>query len=273
MLIFDFTGIYENEGFDFYKENNPRSLLFENENKQIINAGTQYCIVSLKDISGTNCICDEYAEEKIRDRIRTAINNTNGSRIRIFDSGNYHYMTKLLMDSMCEDGLTESYDLIMFDHHPDMKWTSYGEILSCGSWVLNAMKDRKELGTIFLIGAEHKLIDEVFTEHPEIKDRVCFMDNIDKLPIEKIKGNVYISIDKDVLSREDIITNWDQGNMTLHDFKNSLELIRDSFKEKILAVDVCGECSPDSDELFTEKGIQSSNDINSMIVQIFENLI
>ena len=52
VTVYDFTGIYENESFDFYKKEGARSL---------------FC--SLKDISGTNCICDDYAYKEIREKI------------------------------------------------------------------------------------------------------------------------------------------------------------------------------------------------------------
>ncbi len=279
MLIFDFSGIYENEGYDFF-EKDPRSI-FKGSTKRDI-------LISFKDISGTNCICDDYAKENIKKRIKDAIESIEDVKrctdnggcgvessfrslpgIRFLDSGNYHYMSRILMDLIMKD---REFDLVLFDHHPDMKWTSYGEILSCGSWILNALNDCENLRNVYAIGVDHELSQEIMNEHLELKDRVFFYDHIEELSFDEMDKGIYISIDKDVLSSDEIETNWDQGEMTVGELKESLELLRDRFGGDILAVDVCGECAPDSEYLFTEYGIEASNMINLMISAIFENV-
>lgn len=61
--------------------------------------------------------------------------------------------------------------------------------------------------------------------------------------INKIKSGIpiYISIDKDILDKQISETNWSQGKMQL----GTLEKILDVFlrKNKIIGVDICGECS------------------------------
>jgi arginase family enzyme len=267
MLIIDFTGIYENEGFTFHAEGNPRSLL------------------RLNDVTGTNCICDDFAWEKIKERLMEL---DKLPYIRFFDSGNYHYMSKVLMDVMNEKEELPEFDLVMFDHHPDMKWTSYGEILSCGSWVLNALKDIPALRKVYIIGADEKLTKEVQDEHPEYENRVTFLRDMesfwaargnnneasdgngaDSRADEETVRKVYISVDKDVISRDELATNWDQGEMTIDELKKALEDLKNRFEGRILAVDVCGECTPDSEDLFTEQGVASSNRVNQMICDVF----
>ena len=264
MLTFDFSGIYENEGFDFCKENSPRSLF-------------AHRMISLKDITGTNCICDEYAQTEIKTRILSlGSDDRSGYLLRFFDSGNYHYMSKLLMDLTCEHpeyfgkSATGDFDLILFDHHPDMKWTSYGEILSCGSWVLNALKDRPELKNVYIIGADAGLAEEVRDDNPQCMDRVSFYGRIGEVPLEKINGAIYISVDKDVIRESEIATNWDQGFKSTKELMDELTFLGKAFCKKIVAVDVCGECQIDSEELFSERGIKASNSINKMIIEIFE---
>ena len=252
VTVYDFTGIYENEGFDFYKEG-ARSL---------------FC--SLKDISGTNCICDDYACEEIRKRI-SASPSENGLRISFFDNGNYHYMSKLLMDELHES----AFDLVVFDHHPDMKWTSYGDVLSCGSWVLNAIKDRNELGHVFIIGADKKLMEEAYLDNPEISERVSYFENFASFKEEFVNskkaatGKLYISVDKDVLSRDELVTNWDQGEMSLEELREGLLFLKDSYGDNIVSVDVCGECTADDPEAFTHRGYEASNLINHSILSVF----
>ena len=252
MLIIDFTGIYENEGFTFHAEGAPRSLL------------------RLNDVTGTNCICDDFAWAKIKERL---LELEKLPSLRFFDSGNYHYMSRVLMDVMNDKKELPDFDLVMFDHHPDMKWTSYGEILSCGSWVLNALKDISSLRNVYIIGADEKLIKEVQDEHPEYENRVTFVRDMnaftDTYRNEGDAAEIYISVDKDVISREELATNWDQGEMTIEELKKALGDLKDRFRGRILAVDVCGECAPDSDDIFTEQGVTSSNRVNQMICDIF----
>lgn len=52
---------------------------------------------------------------------------------------------------------------------------------------------------------------------------------------------VYISIDKDVLSRKVMRTNWDQGIMTEAEFRCELDRFTMDPKIHILGVDICGE--------------------------------
>ena len=277
MLILDFTRIYENEGFDFWKETTPRSFNGTKENN--VNS----CKINLYDVTGTNCICDDFAIEKIKQRIReSGDSKENGVPIHFFDSGNYHYMSRIFIGELVGDDPEQTFDLVVFDHHPDMKWTSYGEILSCGSWVLNALKDIQGLENVYIIGADSKLSGEAISDHPEYENRVFFIDGIDAFRKLYLSRNglteetfgksvkpVYLSVDKDVLSADEISTNWDQGEMKTEELERSLKLLRDWFGRDIIAVDVCGECAPDSPDLFSDLGIDASNRINRMIYSIF----
>ncbi len=279
VTVFDFTGIYENESFDFYKKEGARSLFDSNCN-----------YVTLTDISGTNCICDDYAYEEIKKRIPGQLQKSE-IEIRFFDNGNYHYMSKLLLDVICDkrqnihddtdfDQLPEEdvvFDLIVFDHHPDMKWTSYGDILSCGSWILNALKDRPEIQKVYIIGADKALMEEAFTDNPEIEKKVRYLERFDAFKAEATKNpgafqkNVYISVDKDVLSRDELFTNWDQGDMTCSELEDALVFLKEYYMGKILAVDVCGECLKDSEDFFMHNGAHMSNIINRNILSVFLN--
>ncbi len=263
MLILDFTGIYENAGFDFYKESFPRSLFDESDEEKAFDAEQ----ISLSDISGTNCICDEYARKEIADRLDHSAVDVRDHFLRFFDSGNYHYMSRILIEASVEKGA--EFDLVVFDHHTDMKWTSYGEILSCGSWILNVLGDIHGLDKVCIIGADEKLIEETKAEHPEYEDKVFFLNDVSAVG-DICKKSIYISVDKDVLSEDELHTNWDQGDMSMETLMNSLRLLKEKYSGDIIAVDVCGECAPDEAELYTEKGIEASNRINKLIAELFD---
>ncbi len=71
------------------------------------------------------------------------------------------------------------------------------------------------------------------------RDPVRFMAGvIERLPAK----NVYCSIDKDCLTREHAITNWEEGKMALDDLAAMLSVVR---KEcNIVGTDICGDYSP-----------------------------
>ena len=57
---------------------------------------------------------------------------------------------------------------------------------------------------------------------------------------------VYLSVDKDILSKEELDTNWDQGNVRVDEL---LSLAKDCLAgRKVLAVDLCGEPSANAPE-------------------------
>ncbi len=59
--------------------------------------------------------------------------------------------------------------------------------------------------------------------------------------LDELRLPIYISIDKDVLSRKVLRTNWDQGIMTEAEFRHELDRFTMDPKIHILGVDICGE--------------------------------
>jgi hypothetical protein len=53
---------------------------------------------------------------------------------------------------------------------------------------------------------------------------------------------VWISIDKDVLPEDEVVTNWDQGHMPLDALLAFLDAIRS--RKRIIGADICGEYAP-----------------------------
>ena len=110
--------------------------------------GTRY--IDCSDIPGTDCYCDDEAVEAIRKRIADA-GITHARGIHFFDNGNYHYMSKIWTDMV-----QEPFSLVVFDHHPDMQEPRFGNILSCGGWVLEVLRSNPFVQGVTLIGvADH----------------------------------------------------------------------------------------------------------------------
>lgn len=61
---------------------------------------------------------------------------------------------------------------------------------------------------------------------------------IRRLPTKK----VYVTIDKDCLAPEEVLTNWDQGEMSLEDLLVMLKMIKENLD--IIGMDVAGDYSP-----------------------------
>ena len=59
--------------------------------------------------------------------------------------------------------------------------------------------------------------------------------------LDALRLPVYISIDKDVLSRKVLRTNWDQGIMTEAEFRHELDRFTMDLDIHILGADICGE--------------------------------
>ena len=209
----DFTGIYELESF--YKHKNINWI---------------DCL----DIKGTRGYCSEEAKAKIIKRIGDYL----PAGIHFIDSGNFHYVSEFWIRKINYD-----FILIVFDHHSDMIKPMFGDILSCGSWILNALKNNQYLKQIILIGiAQEQIIDELLKQYP-----------------------VYFSIDKDVLSEQVVTTDWQQGQMRLIEFKLILaDLIK---RGDVIGIDICGECC---NEVAMLSEIKNDDSLNAQILEFLK---
>lgn len=241
--IQDFTGIYSEQ--PFMQELRERANVYW---------------MDCTNISGTDCYCDDDAQAEIRkmmdqaaDRV-TANNDAGFTGIHFFDNGNYHYMSKLWTDRVNED-----FDLVIFDHHPDMQPPRFEGILSCGGWVKEVLDNNKFIRNVVLIGVADHLIEEIknepSAEFERYASRVTFIPetllrtpnfDISQVALAALRSsNLYISIDKDALSIDNVVTNWDQGSLTFEQLENILKNL--FTHRKILGVDICGERARNQD--------------------------
>ncbi|SFA79140.1 Arginase family protein [Acetitomaculum ruminis DSM 5522] len=245
LSIIDFNGMYKLQ--NFYKKYN-------------------YKYYDFTEIEGTNCYLDQTAKEKIED-ILGDISET----IRFFDSGNYHYMSKLFLDKIKKETI-----LVVFDHHPDMQKPAFGDILSCGGWLDVALQSNKFIKKVFIIGVRKDLMKQCFEEDNDYLKKIVFvnedivndevtMENIIK-DIRKEKcENIYFSIDKDVFSKEEVIVNWDQGKIRFDGFSFLIKKIMDD--KNVTGVDVCGDCEKSS----AYEELSGNDTLNGRICRLFIN--
>lgn len=225
--VLNFTGVYERESF--YKDGDCEWI-------------------DCSDLSGVNGFCDETSREEIDARI----SGLEGW-IHFIDGGNFHYLSYLLMKH-----IREPFTLVVFDHHTDMKPSMFAGLLSCGCWIKEALDALPFLKNVVLIGVADSLAD---TAEPDYAGRVRIISEsmaeagdtwLGILEAEASEA-VYLSIDKDAFGREEVVTDWDQGTMTLEQLERAYRIL-DS--RRILGVDICGEA--DRDEFFS--GQMSASD-------------
>lgn len=237
--------------------------------------------IDCRDIEGTRCYLDDEAKAELLKRmdnvsgkvelsksinsvdadaeLSKSMDSVDAEGIHFIDSGNYHYLSLLWLSKINED-----FNLILFDHHPDDQPPSFGQITSCGGWVLEAKETLSHLKNVYTFGVNevhdpdrvycYEANEAIALGQDSHASNNTFKD-ISEIPTDL---PLYISIDKDVLSTDDAITDWDQGDMSLEEMIELLsELVKD---RRILGVDICG----DSGEM-AESGARINNQTNELL--------
>lgn len=182
------------------------------ENRQV-----QFIRKDLSAVEGTSCYCSPEAEESILAALPEEI-----PPVRWIDSGDYHYMSHLLAGKE-----KEPFHLLLLDHHPDDQEPAFdGEILSCGSWVKAMREGNPLLKDVLMIGPEG-----------------CPEDIPEGWMDQRRGERLYVSLDKDIMSKEFARTDWSQGEHSLKAVKTMLTRVLEG-PMKLAAIDVCGEMAP-----------------------------
>ena len=261
VVIQDFTGVYAEQPF---------------MQKLRESAATDNNIhwLDCTQIDGTDCYCDDDAQAQLNKMMNEAVATAPG--IHFFDNGNYHYMSKLWTGRV-----QEPFDLVVFDHHPDMQPPRFEGILSCGGWIKEVLERNKFVQNVIVTGVADHLVEEIRndlsqTGNEHLLDRVQFVKESEltqhtshftfhivnslcsftkcwarSYPCEHgcdtrpthLSTPVYISIDKDALSTSEAATNWDQGSLTFAQLADTLTALAQN--HKILGIDICGERARD----------------------------
>ena len=207
--------------------------------------------VDLSAVSGTHLYCGPEAGNAIAAAIHAR--GTHG--IHFIDTGDYHYVTKFMTDE-----IHESFCLIQIDHHTDLQPGAFdaadGSTLSCGSWVRSVLQTNPFLQRLLLIGPPAESILAAQADpvcQSGVRDGKIRFISAEDLTAYSSAGEtadfsplaaglpVYLSIDKDILCREDAVTDWDQGDMTLPDLTGLLRRLLAG--RRLLGADLCGGLS------------------------------
>lgn len=221
--------------------------------------------IDCSDIEETDMYCSKEANKRIWEKIKPY--GIQG--IHYIDSGNYHYISKIITDH-----IDEPFGLVMYDHHTDMQIPMVPGMMSCGDWAGQALSQNKNLRQLVIVGPPEKDIDQTLESYNGSQSgRLLIFSAEDlhgglfenKLKLIRTDLPLYISIDKDVLGTEDCETNWSQGNMSIGGLERLLGVFLggqgeernsdaccnderyagDIRHSRILGVDICGEIQTD----------------------------
>ncbi|MES2984148.1 MAG: arginase family protein [Pseudomonadota bacterium] len=216
---------------------------------------------------------------RLRDRLRDGFADTRDEpKLCFMGSGDFHHVTSLLLDTTLA-ATAEPITIIHFDNHPD--WVHFKGGAHCGSWVnraaahpavskiitigvasndlknpdwkganLNLMRDgmlelypferpSSRVRHAYGEGASHR--QSGTTLHWQTMQALGEQNFIDTVLARIPTRGVYITIDKDVLAREDAETNWDQGHMRMDYLLHMLRSI--GRRHRIVGADVTGDYS------------------------------
>ena len=210
-----------------------------------------------------------YCSKEANKRIWEKIKPYGIQGIHYIDSGNYHYISKIITDH-----IDEPFGLVMYDHHTDMQIPMVPGMMSCGDWAGQALSQNKNLRQLVIVGPPEKDIDQTLESYNGSQSGRLLIFSAedlhgglleDKLKLIRTDLPLYISIDKDVLGTEDCETNWSQGNMSIGGLerllgvflggqgeernsdacRNDERYAGDIRHSRILGVDICGEIQTD----------------------------
>lgn len=243
ICILNFNNTYENQ--DFYK------------NKK-------YEIIDLSDLKSVSRFCDEKSLNIIRERISKFYD----VKIKFIDSGNYHYVSYLMLEK-----INEPFILVLFDHHTDMQSSFFKDLMSCGCWVKKTLDDNRYIQKVIIIGAKESLIKSIDKKYENkiISFNENFIEkkyNWEEFAKQNINLPIYISIDKDIITSKQAVTDWDQGNLTLKKLKNIYMGI--CKEHEIIGIDICGDSSHYNKIFLNNYNDEINNRSNKEILNMIE---
>ena len=179
-------------------------------------------------------------------------------------SGDFHHVTLPLIERL--GSRNQQIQVVVFDNHPDNMLYPFG--VHCGSWVWHVSR-LPFVSRVHVAGITSPDVEggHVWENHlPALRSGKvvywCVQRNLRGLEragvrqshtfpsiaemldgmtrqLDATREPIYLSIDKDVLSRDEVQTNWDQGVMGFEELQSAVRLLRG----RLIGSDVVGDVS------------------------------
>ena len=206
--------------------------------------------LDLTSIEGTNCYCDEAAAAAIR----SAIAELPAAALHWDDTGDYHYLSRFWLEKASSDNGGEPFAMVLFDV------PGLSQVLLVG---INPDLEIEILDLVF------DGVLAVTTDDLRHTGDVLSQDVLEMFSLLEPGIPVYISVDKDVLTKDFARTDWDQGCMTLAQLEAAV--LRAAAGHRLLGADICGGLTRAKGATDADLSLNLSTD--SALAKLFGNLI
>lgn len=166
-----------------------------------------------------------------------------------------------------------------------MQQPVFGDILSCGGWILAALEQNEHLNHVFLAGPPEEAVKKAKQEiSEELQRKVTWISEKEMgkgLDFQsgqtELSGQtqsplpVYISIDKDILSPSFARTNWDQGEADPADVCRLIQTFL--ARRPLIGMDVCGENPEGADGPEAEAERRINDAANEEVLKLYSGHI
>tara|TARA_Y100000310_G_scaffold112693_1_gene111190 strand:+ start:16903 stop:17748 length:846 start_codon:yes stop_codon:yes gene_type:complete len=227
----------------------------------------------------------ELTPRTIKTMLKIVKDNVKDFTMAFFGSGDFHHLTLFMLQERKRD-----FFLIMFDHHYDVGSfrSKHGPCFDydCCSWMYSALWLPKCKGVILVGPNKHgfilrkvqsiKYLKKNLNLHVVEKDDKNQLDTyvkyLDTIPKD---CDIYVTIDKDVLTEKDLLTDFDGGSLTVQDMFTMLSVLIKKFGKRIVSADVCGDPRHTEDYKQTKlKDVRTKHLLfNQGIIKLFNNYL
>ena len=145
-------------------------------------------------------------------------------------------------------------------------------MLTCGDWVRNCIEENSRLHQVIVAGPSQKAFQQVDFHSQKLKaiTEEDFMSHkaMVKLAYYQSDLPLYLSVDKDILTKRDAVTNWNQGQLDLSTLQQSLRQVLSH--QRLIGADICGmpeECPSLAEQLKAEQINRQSDEKIAQTIQ------
>jgi hypothetical protein len=209
-------------------------------------------------------------ERALADRLGGTVDRA--PRLTLYGSGDFHHVSLALLRRQARP-----FNLLVLDNHPD--WMRGLPFLHCGTWLYHAAR-LPQVRQVFHVGGDVDF-DNAFrwmapwpmlregriTTFPAVRpfrrgawkaigheplrpaaDTPLTAERLEELlrphRLQLARWPLYVSLDKDVMTPDDAVVNWDSGHLRLSDVSVILKGFEDAARGNLIGMDIVGDWSP-----------------------------